>query len=485
MENMENIKVEKPLDWPQNYREYRLSNILIAIERFQKDPNYGNREILVSLVTDADFNQYNARGMSRITLYEVCLVNELWTYARTMHLDTLQLFLYKVVVETTRNFNMILKMQKEVGIIENINDINYYNYLILPLKLFYISYRQFNYYKQHSFCEELLDIINNVELLIKQDEIKVDLEQTFTNLIFDLSCASGVNTIPFIEFDRKDLLKLFDKEFEILKKYNKNPLESPTKGILKMIISNWILRSRNNYNHSPVFKCLTNIASDNSIKNQEIWMQHIEYLNDKREGKVIKELFANKQWIQYNWAKKIKLDNPYSFYVTSFSKTKPNKLLKDKYGKNVYGYKSDRIANLVAPIINNNEFVQFGQTISYGIIYDRDLAKEELNFLFQIIGKLPLKDNQKTKFANEIISYWFLSFKDKRWKDENGRRYQIFYYEKYPYLFLDKDERFLKIKSSIFLYPDNISRDNNQFEIIKKNMHNKYFFYRNQRIYSM
>ena len=74
-----------------------------------------------------------------------------------------------------------------------------------------------------------------------------------------------------------------------------------------MTISNWILRARNNYDHPSIFKCLTNVASYGSVSNKEIWMQSVAYLNDKREGKTIKELFANRQWIKYDWAKKLNL----------------------------------------------------------------------------------------------------------------------------------------------------------------------------------
>lgn len=473
MNNENLIDIEKPSDWPQNQREARLSNILYAIKRFEKEPNYGNKEILLSLLSEIDPNQYHSLGLMRISAYEIALINTLYLYSTMMYLPDLKIFLYKEITESTRLFNMLKKIIPDF---QNVNDINNYGGLILPLKLYFIAYQNFNYSKNRSFCEELIDAINICETLEKQDEISLnDIEYAFTNLMYDLSNASAINTIPIIEFDREELLKLFKKEFGLIKKVNKNPTQRPLKGVLKMSIANWILRSRNCYNHSPVFKCLTNIASNSSVKNKEIWMQNVEYLNDKREGKMIKELFANKQWIQYNWAKKIKLNNPYTFYVTSFSKTNPTEKLKRKYGKNVYGYRSDKIATNVAPIINNHEFPQFGQTLSFDIIYDRNVAREELNFLFKIINELPLDDNDKIKFTNEIISYWFLSFKDKKWKDENERRYQIFYYDKYTYFDLNKDTRFIKIKSSIYLFPDNISNDNNQFKNIKANIFDRYY----------
>ena len=473
MNNKTLEETDKPNDWPQNQREARLSNILYAITKFQSNPNYGNKEIILSLITEIDPNQYDAVGTIRITDYEVALINGLYFYATIMQLPSLKLYLYKEITETTRIFNIISKTETKP---QNINDIDKYSSLILPLKLYYIAYQNFNYHKTRSFCEEILDAVNLYEIFNKQGKISLDdIEYALVTLMYDLSNASSINTIPVIEFKRNELLKLFEKEFILIKKAKKNPIQRPLKGVLKMTIANWILRSRNEYNHFPIFKCLTNIASNSSVQNKEIWMQSIEYLNDKREGKMIKELFKNKQWINYAWARKVTLNNPYTFYVTSFTKTMPTDKLKHKYGKNVYGYKSDKIADIVAPLINYNGFIQFGQTLSFDIIYDGNKAKEELNFLFKIIDMLPLKETAKVEFTNELISYWFLSFKDKKWGDENERRYQIFYYDTYPYLELSKDDRFIKIKSSIYLFPDNISNENNQFDNIKANIFDRYY----------
>lgn len=467
------MNVVKPNDWPQNQREARLSNVLYAVEKFQKQPNYANKEVLLSLISEIDPNQHDDFGLMRICDYEVALINELYFHASTMLLAPLKIYLYKEITETTRIFTMMPKFNESI---QSIKDIEKYSGLFPSLKLYTLTCRNFFYYKERSFCDELLATVNDCEELAKQGKISVDyIENAFTNLMYELSNPSGINTIPFLEFDKCELLKLFEKEFAFFEKLHKNPINRPLKGVLKMTISNWVLRSRNQYSHSSIFKCLTNIASNSSVENKEIWMQNIEFLNDKREGKVIKELFANKSWIKCDWAKKVKLNNPYTFYVTSFSKSRPDEALKHKYGKNVYGYRSDKIASIVSPILNNNGFPQFGQTLSFDIVYDRVIAKEELNFLFKIIDMLSIDDKSKTLFTNEIISYWFLSFKDKKWESENERRYQLFYYEEYPYLELNKDDRFLKIKSSIYLYPDNISEDNNHYNNIKANIFDRYF----------
>ena len=208
--------VEKPSDWPQNQREARLSNIEYAIEKFRTEPNYGNKEILLSLLVELDPNQYDSFGMTRITAYEVALINKLYFLAKAMNLSDLELYLYKEITETTRLVNMLLKM--DIGVMES-HDFDKYGGLILPLKLYFIAYQNYNYCKQRSFCDELLDAVNIFETFEKQGKIFLkDIEYAFINLLYDLSNASGINTIPVIEFNRDELLKLLKKGFELVKK---------------------------------------------------------------------------------------------------------------------------------------------------------------------------------------------------------------------------------------------------------------------------
>ena len=82
-----------------------------------------------------------------------------------MCLGALKIFLYKEITETTRFFNILSKFPEKP---QNINDIEKYSGLILPLKLFYLAYNNYNYYKERSFCDELIDTINNCETIVKQ-----------------------------------------------------------------------------------------------------------------------------------------------------------------------------------------------------------------------------------------------------------------------------------------------------------------------------
>ena len=92
--------------------------------------------------------------------------------------------------------------------------------------------------------------------------------------------------------------------------------------------------------------------------------------------------------------------------------------MEKKYGQIIYGYKDDRIADLLSPIYiadDKKKLPQLGQVVSFDILYDEDLAKKEINYLCSVIDMFELTDKEKSKFLSEIIQYWLLSVKDKKW----------------------------------------------------------------------
>ena len=115
-------------------------------------------------------------------------------------------------------------------------------------------------------------------------------------------------------------------------------------------LSNFILKSRNNYNEDYICKYISEDVARESIKNHEIWMRKTQDLNDEREQKVIPELFEDSSWIKVNWAKDIDFTATRTYYVSSFSKSYDNPDMQEDYGKCVYGYKGDRLVELLAPI---------------------------------------------------------------------------------------------------------------------------------------
>jgi len=72
-------------------------------------------------------------------------------------------------------------------------------------------------------------------------------------------------------------------------------------------------------------------------------MKKTEKLNDKREQKVIPELFADASWIQYAWAKDIDFTATRTYFVSSFSKSINSDDMKKEYAPCVYGFKNDKL----------------------------------------------------------------------------------------------------------------------------------------------
>ena len=91
-----------------------------------------------------------------------------------------------------------------------------------------------------------------------------------------------------------------------------------------------------------------------------------------------------------------------------------------------------------------------------------------------IIDMLNLKPQEKKEFLEEILQYWILSVKDKKWSYERERRYVLFLYDKANYIELDKsDERFVKLKTSLLVLPDFILGDNPSKPYLRRMIDNK------------
>ena len=115
--------------------------------------------------------------------------------------------------------------------------------------------------------------------------------------------------------------------------------------------------------------------------------------------------------------------------------------MQDGYGECLYGYKNDRIVDLVGPIglytltknaDADNDLPEtmkrpyISQVITFDVLYDTEEAKAELQYLFSIIDMFDLSDDEKKIFLQEILQYWILSVKDGKWKKERERRYVVF-----------------------------------------------------------
>jgi hypothetical protein len=450
----------KPENWPANADESALQNIFDAIKRFIDEPNYKTKEVLISLVSSYDLNQKSHLGLFRITEYEVCLINTIYLYAMRIQFNTAKTYLYELVGERARLVNTLRKMQSGV----NVND-DAYEFLLPSLKLYYWIYSEYNWYKNRSLADQM---INNMNQIINNssEDICNYYTSAFLTLLNDISYFRCKKKNNIWAFTREELMKLFEMQARIIKQNGENPLQRPLKGVLMTMLSNYILKSRYNYNGDYICKYVSKDVANSSAVNHEVWMQKTEFLNDKRELKVLPQLFSNKSWLKYDWAKNGGFEPVRIYYVSSFSKSLYDSMMEKKYGQCRYGYKDDRIAELLSPIHTVGEkkdIPQLGQVVSFDILYDEDLAKEEINYLCSIIDLFDLSDKEKSKFLSQIMQYWILSVKDKKWSYERERRYVLFLYDEYDYIELNRsDDRFLKLKSSLLIEPDFILGDNPQ-----------------------
>ncbi len=476
-ERLDNIAetTEKPGDWPQNRREWILEVLCEQIEKFADDPTYLNRERLIALASEHDLNETSAFGLIRFTEYEVGLINYLYIASNTYQINSVKVYLYDLISDAAYvhkwkiNIKPLIKKENEEEFIE------VYDELYCPLRMYYLAYHKFITEKDKTFANQLISLIREV---LKYDDSKESIESVtdaYVPLLNDLSYMRGSKKQSIWKFSREELTELFDLEAELLKRNNDSPIKRPMKGVLMTQISNFILKSRNGYNEDYICKYLSPENARESIKNHQIWMRKTSLLNDEREQKVVPELFKDKTWITFDWVNNIDFTATRTYYVSSFCKSINDSDMRDSYGTCLYGYKNDRIAELITPIglwhfkkkegiiSNLPEKITrpfLAQTIAFDVIYDVEEAKKELSFLFSIIDKFDLNDSNKKTFLEEIMQYWILSVKDKKWQGEKERRYVIFMYDGYDYREIEVDETFLKVKTAIFLTPDFITGDN-------------------------
>ncbi len=468
---MQNL-VERPSDWPQNNREYQLSNVCGALERFIKEPNLQNKEFLFGLVTYNDLNERNQTGLWRFTEYEVALINHIYYYATITQCNQAKLFLYEFLIDT-----VILQKSTEMMIFNKSFEDTFmhtpYLRLVPTLKVFYMTYVYFRVEKDKTFQQQLCLRIKNLHKAAATQESLVEVIQASNNLMYDLSYVINSPKLTLLNFTRNELFKIYELLINLWNSNKINPNECPLRGIFVISIANWILKSRNNYDNSLIYKCIPGDACNKTFTNKQIWMRNVKDLNDKRESVPFSSLIANKTWIKKDWAKKFNITSDITRFVCSFSRKHPTEKMLNRYGHNIYGYKNDRIVNLISPIYTANGTPRFSLVMAYDIVYDSNLVKEEINFVANIIDLINISNDEKVELLTRLLSYWNLSIKDKKWSYENERRYEIRMYDEYKYIDSEILESFLKVSSSIYLLPDFVNRGNLMFNKIKNERINK------------
>lgn len=463
----EYISVDKPSDWPASQREANLEDAFCVLVNFIKEPTYKNKELLYSIISQSDLNEINNTGLFRITKYEVALMNSIYEYSCLIHCESMKIFLYRFIATTAQMYKMYFytfdMLNKSLDFI-----IKEYMGLFKQLYLFYISYAKFNYEKKQSFCDAIIENINdNLSLINNDSNLLFDLAHTYIMMLKDLSEFKSSKTFQILTFSREEIYQLLELESYLIDLSKQDLLYIPLRSVLILTIRNWILRSRNGYDEKYFYKCISDENAKLALSNHEVWMKKIEKLNDPRETKIMEELIIDNSWKKYNWAHNIRINSPQNHFVCSYTKTLPNEDMKKEYGNNVFGYKTDRISDIFTPISLYNDHVFLEDVLYYDVIYSCSEAKSELNYLCDIINLYSFSDKQKEEFLNEILQYWYLSFKDEKWKNENERRYHIILNNSRKNIDSKIEGDYYKSKTSIYLYPDFLLSSNSIKNIVK------------------
>lgn len=464
-------EIEKPVDWPKNNREVNVDLAYELTNKYSSEPTIENKEILYSHILKSSLNEINSTGMHRVSDYEVQILNTL--YLNALFVPPLKQYIYMIIATTTQYNNIAYKTFSDNDNITIERVIESYKGLFPELLIFHVVYSEFNYLKSQCFVDELICVM---EQFIKNagDEILYYI-QIFNRLLLDLSTLSSPSVFPYLAWTRTDVRKILNFQAKTIKQTDENPSTRPLKGVLCLTISNLILKSRNvNRCNTTLYKLIDNDAVKGTFETDEIWFRKVDKLNDPREGKLLSEIISTDFIEEFDWLTDLKLDYSRESYVTSFSKSKPTSEMKVKYGKNLFGYKSDRIQHMISPPIRKGNYYFSELVMVYDIIYDMKIAKEEMKFLCSTIESYIEDNKDRNQFLQDIIKYWHLSFKDKEWESEEERRFEIFvHYENMKYKNFRIDGDFLKIKSTLFQYPDFISSDNIGYDKIKKNLQEK------------
>lgn len=411
---------KKPEKWPANAREQILDTLCKCVEKFEKNPSYETREILLSLTCEHDLNLNDNLGVVRVTEYEVEILNFLYLMGTVYQISSLKTYIYNIIMQVTR-LQKITSWLKPVINYEGKDTyriIPYEQGLMFPLRSYHIVYQKFIIEKDKSFAEQLIETVEET-LKSCQTEGEVDvLTHSYTSMLLDISNMHGSKREKLWEFTREELYKLLAIEAKLLRMNKQAANIRPVKGVLMIMISNFILKSRNGYNNDYICKYLPIEVAKSSISNHQIWMKKTELLNDEREQKVIPELFEDRSWIHYDWIKDIDFSETRNYYVSCFSKAINSSHMQDGYGECLYGYKNDRIVDLIGPIglyrftkksdddadlSDTMRRPYIAQVITFDVLYDIEEAKTELQYLFSVIDMFDLSDNNKRIFLQEIL----------------------------------------------------------------------------------
>ena len=471
---------KEPEGWPVNGKEASLSNVHMYFEKFIKEPNFHNKEMLLALINQDDLNEPNDLGMVRTTDYEIGLINSIYFYSKCTGCNDGVLYVYRLLIRSfiMRKMYFMMVEQEHYNFEYIMENDPYIKGLIPELKYFYFIYGMFRWDKDKSFAACLIDNMLELYDVVSDDEAK-DYFRMFNIIIYDLSFNNSVYMLGIAKFSREEIMDLFKVQAKYSNRLSINPLDRPLKGVVCISVANWLLKSRNDYNQDVIYKCIWSKDMLAASNNMQLWMKKTKYLNDENEGCISTRILSTiNEWRKYEWMEN--KNHPYgTSYVASFCKAKPNEYMLENYGDCWIGFKNDKIASSIAPInVSLSEGKPFfSQVFAFDVSYNENEFKDEINLVATIVENFNITTDKKQELFNQIIQYWRYSIKEDGWSCEKERRYQIFLFDNYEYMDLELDETFLKVKTYLTMCPDFCNVTNYCKYIIKNNKERKMKIY--------
>lgn len=471
---------DKPDGWPRyNLREVKIDRVWQRVRDFYKSPDPVHRDMMLREAFCRQRGDLPSVGPRyRISEYEVVVLTRIYLAGCCFNSWTLRLFTYHVVMEWIDSDRFYESNNRRLPIDQMLITESRKRKDLLPLqlRLFYEAY--------YECCEDWASrsfgvILYNVcakKLEQKHNKQELwNLEHAIVSLLYDISGSLGTDRDLRLALNRDEISKLIELEAKVVHKRGVSIMRRPLKGTLMIQLSNLILKSR----CGGVPRCVYKYIRENDLcaafANKQIWIRDTRDLNDRYEGVVAQEVVDSVTQMGPAWANNGKLKYKKKFYVACYSKELGGNDTSARYGECVLGYYGDRIVDYIAPIYWRKErmpwtqrgrievFPTLSQIAVLDVIYDKEDAKSELQYLMWCVDKLGRTDSQKRRFFDEILQYWKLSFKDavhrdfphEKWREENERRYIIFYYNGYDYkgAFIGKDRK-LKFETTAVIAPD-------------------------------
>jgi hypothetical protein len=454
------IQKKRPKTWLSNAIEKQLETIQIQLEEFKKNPNYINKEKLISTINSYDIDQSINEGWNRTTNYEGYIVSSLYYDAMDMEFIELKNYLYKW-------FEAKMRLKKTIP-----NPQALFSKFIFLFQYYYFSYKSFCIKKDSSYADCLIKLTKN---FISYDlEADLDIEERrkmhlnfivtiYVFLIYDISHVKS----PFI-FSKDEISDLFKLVATCIDADHDIFFDVHLRKMLVLSLLNHVFKLRVYCDEGPLCKYVSSDIAQKEIENKEIWLSRCPNLKDEVNQNVASELFEKDYFKDYKWTENIKCSPGENNYITSFYKSFDDPTMYEKYGEYMYEYKSDLLPEMFAPlrkaarVEDHSPIPLFSRVMSFDVLYNREDAIKEMDFICSVIDNFDISNDQKKDFLNEILHYWMFSIKDESFEHEHERRYVVIMEDDCKYYDINTDDSdFLKLKTGLFERADVVRKSYN------------------------